>query len=55
MYPQYRFEDWNLISVCQATHNKLENRNTGELTELGLQLMKMTVPGMNWRIPPSKL
>ena len=55
LYPQYRFEDWNLISVCQATHNKLENRITGELTELGLQLMKTTVPGVDWRIPPCKL
>lgn len=48
-YPQYAWEDWNLISVSQASHNKLENRSTGELTELGQKLMRITRPGVNWR------
>ena len=48
-YHQYAWEDWNLISVSQASHNKLENRSTGELTELGQRLMRMTSPGVNWR------
>ena len=46
-YPEW--EDWNLISVSGATHNKLENRLTGELTEMGKELMKQTKPGVNWR------
>lgn len=49
IYPEYAFCDWNLISVSKASHNKLENRNTKELTDLGLQLMERTVPGVDWR------
>lgn len=48
-YPEWAWCDWNLISVSQASHNKLENRKTGELTELGQQLQRMTVPGKDWR------
>ena len=49
LYPEYAWADWNLISVSQGTHNKLENRATGELTEEGLALMRRTKPGENWR------
>ncbi|HCD43849.1 MAG TPA: hypothetical protein DEQ64_08970 [Lachnoclostridium sp.] len=57
-YPEYSWCDWNLISVSMATHNKLENRTTGELTKMGCELMERTVPGMDWRkkkkiVPPS--
>ena len=48
-YPEYAWCDWNLISVSQGSHNKLENRKTGELTVLGRQLMDMTTPGKDWR------
>lgn len=48
-YPEWAWEDWNLISVSMATHNKLENRKTGELTELGIELQRRTVPGVDWR------
>lgn len=48
-YPEYAWCDWNLISVSLATHNKLENRQTGELLPLGMELQKRTVPGVNWR------
>lgn len=48
-YPEYAWCDWNLISVSLATHNKLENRKTGELTELGMELKRNTEPGMDWR------
>lgn len=48
-YPEYAWEDWNLISVSLAGHNKLENRLTGELTPLGKALMKRTIPGVDWR------
>lgn len=48
-YPQYRLADWNLISVSPAAHNKLEDRQTGELTEAGKELQRRTVPGVNWR------
>ena len=48
-YPEYAWCDWNLISVSMATHNKLENRTTKELTKLGRELMERTIPGINWR------
>lgn len=48
-YPEYAWCDWNLISVSLGAHNKLENRNTGELTDLGKMLMKRTKPGVDWR------
>lgn len=48
-YTEYEWCDWNLISVSLATHNQLENRKTGELTELGLALQRRTVPGVDWR------
>lgn len=51
-FPEYALCDWNLISVSMASHNKLENRNTGELTEEGMALMERTVPGVDWRKKP---
>lgn len=49
LYPEYAWCDWNLISVSMGTHNKLENRTSGELTEAGRRLMYKTKPGENWR------
>ena len=54
-YPEYQWETWNLISVSQATHNALENRQTGELTEKGLALQRRTVPGKDWRKKNEKI
>lgn len=48
-YPEYAWCDWNLISVSQATHNKLENRTTGGLTEKGYWLQSIIEIGQNWR------
>lgn len=48
-YPEYAWCDWNLISVSLATHNKLENRQTGELLPLGIELQRRTEPGVDWR------
>lgn len=48
-YPHWAWCDWNLISVSLASHNKLENRKTGELTKLGEELKERTVPGEDWR------
>lgn len=48
-YPEYAWCDWNLISVSLATHNKLENRETGELTRTGMELQRRTIPGIDWR------
>lgn len=48
-YPDYAWCDWNLISVSKGTHNQLENRITGELTDFGRAIMERTVPGVDWR------
>lgn len=48
-YPEYQWCNWNLISVSAASHNKLENRKTGELTQMGEMLKSATVPGIDWR------
>lgn len=48
-YPEYAWQDWNLISVSLATHNRIEDRNTGTLTEEGLTLQRRTRPGVDWR------
>lgn len=48
-YPEYAWCDWNLISVSLVTHNKLENRETGKLTKMGMELQRRTVPGIDWR------
>lgn len=42
-YPQYAWEDWNLISVSQETHKKrLHEKYTGKLTRIGKALMYQT-------------
>ncbi len=48
-YPEYAWCDWNLISVSAGTHNRLENRKTGELTDEGKMLQRTIKPGMDWR------
>lgn len=48
-YPEYAWQDWNLISVSVSTHQKLHDRNTGKLTALGVELQERTVPGKDWR------
>lgn len=41
-YPQYAMATWNLISLSRARHNMLHDRDTDELTEEGVALMRMT-------------
>lgn len=41
-YPEYRWCDWNLISLSAKTHNELHDRNTNELTDKGMDLLRRT-------------
>ena len=41
-FPEYAWQDWNLISVSLETHNELHDRNTDELTEKGIELLRRT-------------
>lgn len=46
-YPQYQWEDWNLISLSRKVHNEMHDRTTHELTEKGLELLKRTARKYN--------
>lgn len=48
-YPQYAYEDWNLISVSRSTHHRLHRSEDDSLTDEGIALMRRTIPGKDWR------
>lgn len=39
-YPEYAFEDWNLISLSKEAHNMMHERSTGALTVEGKKLQE---------------
>lgn len=41
-FPEYQWEPWNLISLSAVAHNTLHDRDTDQLTEEGLELLKRT-------------
>ena len=45
-YPQYRYCDWNLISLSSEVHNMMHDRATRELTDMGEQLRRETAVKM---------
>ena len=47
-YPEYQWEDWNLISLSNTMHNSMHDRTTNKLTALGEQLKSRT------KIPDNK-
>jgi 5-methylcytosine-specific restriction protein A len=51
-YPQFKWCDWNLISVSMTTHNKLHDRVTNKLTEEGIALMERTPIPEKYMISP---
>ena len=44
IYPEWAFEDWNLISLSNEMHNAMHDRITDELTALGLDLQRRNPP-----------
>lgn len=50
-FPEYAFQDWNLISITRKEHNKLHDRDTEELTEYGRQLLVRIARKNNIQIP----
>ena len=46
LYPDRALAPWNLISLCNACHNAMHDRETHELTEKGLQLQKRLERGL---------
>ena len=47
-YPEHAVANWNLISLCQSCHNKMHDRDTHELTQEGMKLLKSTA--RKWEI-----
>ena len=43
-YPEYKYSNWNLISLCQKCHNKMHDRDSHELTTEGLRLQSRHTP-----------
>ena len=43
-YPEYAWQDWNLISLSASAHELMHDRETGELSELGEKLKNKTIP-----------
>lgn len=41
-YPEYKWEPWNLISLCGSEHNAMHIRETDELTDQGMKLLRKT-------------
>lgn len=39
-YPEYQWEPWNLVSLAGDVHDQMHDRQTGELTEKGAELLR---------------
>ena len=50
-YPEYRWSDWNLISLASKTHNEMHDRNTNKLTDKGIELLKRTARKRGMAVP----
>ena len=50
-FPQYQYEYWNLISLGGAVHDRMHDRNTGALTDIGKKLLIRTARGRGIPIP----
>lgn len=55
-YPEFQWQNWNLISISQAVHNALHDRYTGKLTKEGIALLNRTAQkrGLKIQYPPGK-
>lgn len=50
-FPQYALAAWNLISLTNAVHNTLHDRETNELTAAGKELLRRTARQQGMEIP----
>lgn len=39
-YPQYAYETWNLMSLCDKCHDEMHNHYTGELSKKGMLFLR---------------
>ena len=50
-YPEYAFETWNLVTLCQSCHNRMHDRDGHELSKDGEALLERTKRRIQDRIP----
>lgn len=43
-YPEYQWEDWNLVALSNEAHEKMHDRRTGRLTKVGEDLKQKVSP-----------
>ena len=43
-FPALAWMDWNLVSLCGKCHNAMHDRESGELTDLGLAWRRRVAP-----------
>ena len=41
-YPEFAYNDWNLITLCQSHHNEMHDRESHKLTNKGITLAERT-------------
>lgn len=42
-FPELSYETWNLVSLCNACHEKMHKRQEDELSAVGIELAKRTL------------
>ena len=53
-YPEYIYENWNLISLCKDCHNRMHDRTSHAITEEGRRLQKKVWKNTKKVIPNSR-
>ena len=51
LYPEYEWEDWNLIALSNEAHNRMHDRETHALTRDGMVLLMRTARRHNIPAP----
>lgn len=50
-FPQYQWEPWNLVALSSDAHDRMHDRVTGALTELGVELLRRTARRVGVEVP----
>ena len=50
-YPEYQWEAWNLISLAGDVHDQMHDRQTGELTDRGRELLRRVARRQGIEVP----
>jgi len=50
-FPDYQWEPWNLISLAGDVHDEMHDRQSGALTEKGVELLKRVARREGVKVP----